>query len=67
MCFVECSDESEEYDEYDEESSENDDYGSDESYYYSSDSYEEYPQSAVLNESKGEKGEGEKDLRAFTG
>ena len=63
LCFVECSDESEEYDEYDEESSENDDYGSDESYYYSSDSYEEYPQSAVLNELKGEKenGEGEEE------
>ena len=62
LCFVECSDESEEYDEYDsEESNENDEYDSDESYYYSSDSYEEYPQSNVLNESNGKNREGEKE------
>lgn len=60
--FVECSDESEEYDEYDsEESNENAEYDSDESYYYSSDSYEEYPQSNVLNESNGKNREGEKE------
>ena len=60
--FVECSDESEEYDEYDsEESNENEEYDSDESYYYSSDSYEEYPQSNVLNESNSKNREGEKE------